>query len=73
MSPASHASIACRKQLPPQRTLVMTMTIGSVWLESTPSKETTGPAQTRKAKRYENAQSEMSNGAGAAFAWARGL
>jgi len=38
-----------------------------------PSKETTGPAQTRKAKRYENEQWEMPNGARAAFAWARGL
>ena len=45
----SHASIAYRKQLPPQRTMG---TIGSVWQESAPSKETTGPAQTRKAKRY---------------------
>jgi len=43
-------------------------TIGSVWQESTPSKETTGPAQTRKAKRYENEQSEMASGARAAFA-----
>jgi len=33
-----------------------------------PSKETTGPAQTRKAKRYENEQSEMASGAHAAFA-----
>ena len=39
----SHASIAYRKQLTPQRTVG---TIGSVWQESTPSKETTGPAQT---------------------------
>jgi len=62
---ASHASIAYRKQLPPQRTVG---TIGSVWQESTPSKETTGPAQTRKAKRYENEQLEMPNGARAAFA-----
>jgi len=38
----SHASIAYRKQLPPQRTVG---TIGSVWQESTPSMETTGPAQ----------------------------
>jgi len=37
-------------------------TIGSVWQESTPSKETTGPA-----KCYENEQSEMSNGARAGF------
>jgi len=66
----SHASIAYRKQLPPQRTVG---TIGSVWQESTPSKETTGPAQTRKAKGYESEQSEMPNGARAAFAWARGL
>ena len=36
-------SIAYRKQLPPQRTVG---TIGSVWQGSTPSKETTGPAQT---------------------------
>jgi len=43
-------------------------TIGSVWQESTPSKETMGPAQTRKAKRYEDEQSEMPNGAHAAFA-----
>ena len=35
---------------------------------TTPSKETTGPAQTRKAKRYENEKSEMPNGARAAFA-----
>jgi len=44
----SQSSIAYRKQLPPQRTVG---TIGSVWQESTPSKKTTGPAQT-------NAQSE---------------
>jgi len=50
----SHASIAYHKQIPPQRT---GGTIGSVWQESTPSKETTGPA-----KRYENEQSEMRNG-----------
>jgi len=43
----SHASIAYRKQLPPQQTVG---TIGSVWQEITPSKETMGPAQTRKAK-----------------------
>jgi len=43
-------------------------TIGSVWQKSTPSKETTGPAQTRKAKRYENEEAEMRNGARAAFA-----
>jgi len=61
----NHASIAYRKQLPPQRTVG---TIGSVWQESTPSKETTGPAQTRKAKGYESEQSEMPNGACAAFA-----
>ena len=60
----SHASIAYRKQLTPQRTVG---TIGSVWQESTPSKETTGPAQTRKAKGYESEQSEMSNDALAAF------
>jgi len=42
----SHASIAYRKQLPLQRTVG---TIGSVWLESTPSKETMGPAQTSEA------------------------
>jgi len=60
----SHASIAYRKQLPLQRTVG---TIGSVWQESTPSNETTGPAQTRKAKRYENEQSEMPNGARAAL------
>jgi len=39
----SHISIAYRKQLTAQRT---EGTIGSVWKESTPSKETTGPAQT---------------------------
>jgi len=39
----SHASIAYRKQLLPQRTVG---TIGSVRQERTPSKETTGPAQT---------------------------
>jgi len=39
----SHASIAYRKQLHPQRTVG---TIASVWQESAPSKETTGPAQT---------------------------
>jgi len=39
----SHASIAYREQLPPQRTVG---TFGSVWQESTPSKETTGSAQT---------------------------
>jgi len=44
----------------PQRTVG---TIGSVWQKSTPSKETTGPA-----KRYENEQSEMRNGARAALA-----
>jgi len=43
-------------------------TIGSVWQESTPSKETTGPAQTCKAKGYESEQSEMPNGARTAFA-----
>ena len=47
------------KQLPPQRTVGA---IGSVWQESTPSKETMGPA-----KRYENEQSEMPNGARAGF------
>jgi len=41
----SHASLAYRKQLPPQRTVG---TIGSAWQESAPSKETTGPAPTRK-------------------------
>jgi len=51
----SHASIAYRKQIPPQRTVC---TIGSVWQESTPSKETTGPA-----KLYENEESEMRHGA----------
>jgi len=39
----SYASIAYRKQLHLQR---IVGTIGSVWQESTPSKETTGPAQT---------------------------
>jgi len=43
-------------------------TIGSVWQESTASKETTGPAQTLKAKGYESEQSEMQNSARAAFA-----
>ena len=43
-------------------------TIGSVWQESTPSKETTGSA-----KRYVNEQSEMANSAPAACARARGL
>jgi len=61
----SHASIAYRKQLPPQWTVG---TVGSVWQESTPSKEITGPD-----KRYENEQSEMPNGARAALGWARGL
>jgi len=56
----SHASIAYRKQPPRQRTVG---TIGSALQESTPSKETTGPA-----KRYENEQSEMPNGARAALA-----
>jgi len=46
----SHASIAYRKRLPPQRTV-------------NEQKETTGPA-----KRYENEQSEMPNGARAALA-----
>jgi len=55
----SHASITYREQLPLQRTVG---TMGSVWQESTPSKETTEPARTRKAKRYENEQSEMPNG-----------
>jgi len=59
-SSTSHASIANRKQLPPQRTVG---TIGSVWQESTPSKETMGPA-----KCYENEQSEMPNGARATLA-----
>ena len=40
----SHASIRYRKQLPPQPPVG---TIGTVWQESTPSKETMGPAQTR--------------------------
>jgi len=48
-------------------------TIGSEWQVSTPSKETTWPAQTRKAKRYESEQSEMPNGTRAAFAWAAGF
>jgi len=48
----SHASIAYRKRLPPQRAVG---TIGSVWQESTPSKEATGPAQ--------NSTPEMPNGA----------
>ena len=39
----SHASTAYRKQLTPQP---IVGTIGIVWQESTPSKETTGPAQT---------------------------
>jgi len=52
----SHASIAYRKQLPPQQTVG---TNGSVWQESTPSKETTRPAQTHKVKRYESEQSEI--------------
>ena len=47
----SHVSIVDRKQRPPQRTVG---TIGSVWQESTPSKENTGPAED-----YENDQSEM--------------
>ena len=58
------------KELPRQRTVG---TIDSVWQESTPSKETAGPAQTRKAKRYESEQPEMPNDARAAFAWARRL
>ena len=62
-SPTSHASIAYRKQLSLQRTVG---TIGSVWLESTPSKETTG--SNTQSERYENEQSEMPNGALAAFA-----
>jgi len=49
----------------PERTVGI---IGSVWQESTSLKETTGPPQTRKGKRYENEQSEMPNGARAAFA-----
>jgi len=61
----SYASVAYRKQIPPQWTVG---TIGSVWQESTPSKETTGPA-----KRYENEQSEMRNGMREALAWARGF
>jgi len=56
----SHASIAYRKQLSPQLTMGA---IGSVWQESTPSKETTGPA-----KRYENEQSEMPNSVRTALA-----
>jgi len=56
-----HASIAYRKQIPSQRTVG---TIGSVWQENTPSKETTGPA-----KRYENDQSEMRNGARSLSPW----
>jgi len=39
----SHASLAYRKQLHPQRTVGI---IGSVWQESTTSKEIMGPAQT---------------------------
>jgi len=49
---------------PPQRRVGTT---GSVWQESTPSKKTTGPAQTNT-QSYENEQSEMANGARAAFA-----
>jgi len=56
----SHASIAYHEQLPPQPTVG---TIGSVWQESAPSKETTGPA-----KRYKNDRLEMPNGARAALA-----
>ena len=61
----SHASIAYRKQLPPQRTVG---TIGSVWQESTPSKETMGPAQTNT--QSETMKMEMASGRRAAFAWA---
>jgi len=44
----SHANTAYHKQLPPQRTVG---TIGSVWQESTPSKELRGQHElTRKAK-----------------------
>jgi len=50
----SHASIAYHKPITPQRTVG---TIGSLWQETTSSKETTGPA-----KRYENKQSEIRNG-----------
>jgi len=53
---------------PPQRTAG---TIGSVWQESTPSKKTTGPAQTNTQstkKRYENEQSKMPHGARATLA-----
>jgi len=58
----SHASIAYRKQLPPQRTVG---TIGSVRQESTPSKETMGQ---HKLANTQNEQSEMPNDARAAFA-----
>ena len=61
---------AYRKQLPPQRTVG---TIGSVWQESTPWKETTGPAQTNTQSATMKTKSEMANGARAAFAWAHGL
>jgi len=40
---ASHASTAYCKQLPPQQTVD---TLGSVWHENTPSKETKRSAQT---------------------------
>ena len=45
LSITSHASIAYRKPLHPQRTVD---TIGSVCRESAPSKETTRPAHTNK-------------------------
>jgi len=60
--PTSHASVAYCKQLPPQRTVGA---IGSAWHESTLSKETTRPAQTR----LENELSKIPHGACAALAW----
>jgi len=56
----SHASIAYRKRLQPQRAVG---TIGSVWEESTPSKETTGPAQTntQSTKNYQEGHPLDSN------------
>jgi len=64
----SHASIAYRKQLPPQRTVG---TIGSIWQESTPSKETTGPAQTNTQSETMKTNSRKWQMARAAFALAK--
>jgi len=61
----SHANIAYRKQLPPQRTVG---TIGSAWQESTSSKKTTGQAKTHAKRNVMKTNSRKCQTARAAFA-----